>query len=273
MEKERYSKMIREYCDNEDPFNRPWSAEESELPINVTEKNVTNYFMHGINAYTGEAFDADKSLKAKDAYQSGALQSWTCAQYSKAKVIIGRVLHSQRLKEAPLRAWVAVTSDGEPKFARCTCKAGLSETCSHVAVLLFALSDLNVKNINQPIEVYRIRAWKWNVSSHLYVSSLGGGSMMGREDSFSTFIVVDFQQISCTDVLAKWLEPPWKGSRMSRIEGINFGKEVVTSYFILPPLTPLEIDESLRKIEASGELSTAMAVRAAFCTKFSRSNQ
>ena len=41
--------------------------------------------------------------------------------------------------DKPLEAWVIVSSDGTVQSAHCTCMAGLSEGCSHIAAVLFAL--------------------------------------------------------------------------------------------------------------------------------------
>ena len=38
---------------------------------------------------------------------------------------------------SPLKVWVAIKHSGEIICAHCTCMAGLRETCSHVAALLF----------------------------------------------------------------------------------------------------------------------------------------
>ncbi|XP_016317187.1 uncharacterized protein LOC107669462 [Sinocyclocheilus anshuiensis] len=46
-------------------------------------------------------------------------------------------MHSQRLSEAPLKAWVIISSTGEVSSAHCTCMAGVAETCTHVGALLF----------------------------------------------------------------------------------------------------------------------------------------
>ncbi|KAG5865962.1 hypothetical protein JTB14_012191 [Gonioctena quinquepunctata] len=46
---------------------------------------------------------------------------------------------SQRTREKPLHVWVIVLPDGAVPCAHCTCMAGLSEVCSHVAAILFYL--------------------------------------------------------------------------------------------------------------------------------------
>ena len=44
-----------------------------------------------------------------------------------------------RVNDKPLEAWVIVSCDGTVQSAHCTCMAGLSEGCSHIAAILFAL--------------------------------------------------------------------------------------------------------------------------------------
>lgn len=56
--------------------------------------------------------------------------------------IIFQVQHSQRLNAKPLEVWVIAETGGTVKSAHCTCIAGLSESCSHVAALLFYVEDL-----------------------------------------------------------------------------------------------------------------------------------
>ena len=53
-------------------------------------------------------------------------------------VVVGKVRHSQRMNEPPLPVWIITSKEGTVISAHCLgCKAGLSETCSHVASLLF----------------------------------------------------------------------------------------------------------------------------------------
>ena len=45
--------------------------------------------------------------------------------------------HSQRLNEKPLTPWVMVERDGKILGGHCDCMAGLGETCSLVASMLW----------------------------------------------------------------------------------------------------------------------------------------
>lgn len=51
--------------------------------------------------------------------------------------VVQQVMHSQRLSEAPLKAWVIIGSTVEVSSAHCTCMVGIAETCTHVWALLF----------------------------------------------------------------------------------------------------------------------------------------
>ena len=48
-------------------------------------------------------------------------------------------MHSQKLRARPLRPWVIAEKEGRILAAHCDCMAGLGETCTHVASLLFAV--------------------------------------------------------------------------------------------------------------------------------------
>ena len=76
-------------------------------------------------------------------------------------------MHSQRLNETPLEPWVIARSSREIVSAHCNCMAGLAETCTHVASLLFC-TEISIK-IRESSTV-RDRAAYWvapSNSSHL----------------------------------------------------------------------------------------------------------
>ena len=53
-------------------------------------------------------------------------------------VVIGKVRHSQRMNERPFAVWIITNKEGTVLSAHCLgCKAGLAETCSHIASILF----------------------------------------------------------------------------------------------------------------------------------------
>ena len=50
-----------------------------------------------------------------------------------------QVLHSQKLSEKPLQQWIVAEMDGRILSFHCNCAAGLGETFTHVAALLFSI--------------------------------------------------------------------------------------------------------------------------------------
>jgi len=54
-----------------------------------------------------------------------------------------QVRHSQKLNEAPLRCWIICEETGDILCAHCTCMAGIGETCTHIAAILFYLEAIN----------------------------------------------------------------------------------------------------------------------------------
>lgn len=48
-------------------------------------------------------------------------------------------MHSHRMNEKMLQAWLIVLSTGSISSAHCTCMARLSQCCSHTAAIAFAL--------------------------------------------------------------------------------------------------------------------------------------
>ena len=54
-------------------------------------------------------------------------------------LLTGQVKHSYSVGKLPLHPWVAVRMNGSVECGHCTCMAGLAETCSHIAALLYWL--------------------------------------------------------------------------------------------------------------------------------------
>lgn len=52
-----------------------------------------------------------------------------------------QVLHSQSIQATPLEPWIIAEKSGRILGAHCTCMAGLGETCTHVAALLFLIEE------------------------------------------------------------------------------------------------------------------------------------
>lgn len=85
-----------------------------------------------------------RNYKSLDAYKyfidGWVLEtSWKFYSTSDTFLLVGKVQHSYALRETPLKPWVVIRKNGMVECGHCTCMAGLAETCSHVAAILFWL--------------------------------------------------------------------------------------------------------------------------------------
>lgn len=62
--------------------------------------------------------------------------------YGDILLLIGKVKHSYAISQTPLKPWVAVRKSGSVEYGHCTCIAGLGETCSHIAAILYWLETV-----------------------------------------------------------------------------------------------------------------------------------
>lgn len=86
--------------------------------------------------------DEVKNYKSLTAYRyfidGWVLETWWKA-YDDIFLLTGRVKHSYASSKQPLQPWVGIRKNGTVECGHCTCMAGLAETCSHVAAILYWL--------------------------------------------------------------------------------------------------------------------------------------
>ena len=80
-----------------------------------------------------------KSLDAYKYFIDGWVLEASWKLYGDIVLMTGRVKHSYAASLTPLRPWVAIRKNGIVEYGHCTCMAGLAETCSHIAAMLYWL--------------------------------------------------------------------------------------------------------------------------------------
>jgi len=105
-------------------------------PIEATD--LLSYLVLDTSYYTKQQFKAYKSLEAFNEMVSGFVTSVSGLIVSGKHVVAAKVRHSQRMNDPLISVWIVTESDGTIISAHCLgCKAGLAQTCSHVASVMF----------------------------------------------------------------------------------------------------------------------------------------
>ena len=134
--KRRYLEKIADVA--VDPVTIPDQQFDTECLPPIEAMDLLSYLVLETSFYTKEQFKAYKSLEAYNFVVSGFLTSIQGCIVAGKHVVTGKVRHSQRMNDALISVWIIAEKDGTVRSAHCLgCKAGLSESCSHVASVLF----------------------------------------------------------------------------------------------------------------------------------------
>ncbi|XP_071042577.1 uncharacterized protein [Parasteatoda tepidariorum] len=141
----------------------PYSVNETECFKNfkycpqITYPDIFNYLTSNPGGYNFDCLKNYKSLSAYEYVTSGKvcnIMFFTPKGLKDYIIVFGEVQPSFRVRDANYKPWVLAHTDGRIQCGHCTCVAGLGETCSHVAALLFKI-ELTVRlglNVQAPTE-------------------------------------------------------------------------------------------------------------------------
>lgn len=135
----RYIEKVNSHCGGLDPYDYPWKHLNDVPPHCLTMDGLTKYLIERKSFYTDEQVRAKKSLDAYKYFEAGLIQMLHCRRFELSSVVVAKVKHSMRMNDPALDCWVALNLTGDILSAHCKCMAGLGESCSHVAAVLFAL--------------------------------------------------------------------------------------------------------------------------------------
>ena len=121
-----------------DPITIPDEHFSSECLPPVEATDLLSYLVLESNFYTKQQFKAYKSLESYNFMVSGFITSVQGCVVREKYIVTGKVRHSQRMNDPLISIWVIADKDGTINSVHCQgCKAGMAESCSHVASLLF----------------------------------------------------------------------------------------------------------------------------------------
>lgn len=134
--RERYLKKISVV--GVDPAAIPSEQFSSECLPPIEVSDLLSYLVLETSYYTNKQFKAFKSLEAYNQMVSGFVASVQGKEIAGKIVVVAKVRHSQRMNDPLVNIWIIVEKDGTIISAHCLgCKAGLAESCSHVASVMF----------------------------------------------------------------------------------------------------------------------------------------
>ena len=106
----------------------------------VESTDLLCYLVLETSFYTQKQFKAFRSLEAYNQMVSGFVCNVEGHMIANKFVVLAKVRHSQRMNDALIQIWIITEKDGTINCAHCLgCKAGLAESCSHIASVLFYL--------------------------------------------------------------------------------------------------------------------------------------
>ncbi|XP_003730120.1 uncharacterized protein LOC115928222 [Strongylocentrotus purpuratus] len=122
------------------PYKHPadvWIDDPKAWP-RIEYADVYCYLVESHGPFSHATMKNYRSLEAHQQFQSGWVQTVYHQVTSKGFIIFSAAVKpSQRLNDAAHSPWVATDNTGQVVAAHCTCMAGLGESCSHVAAVLF----------------------------------------------------------------------------------------------------------------------------------------
>lgn len=120
--------------------------------------DLYHYLIHTTSFKTAEEMRNYKSLNAYKYFIDGWVLDVHWKVYGDIFLLVGKVQHSYTVSQKPLKPWVAIRKSGIVECGHCTCMAGLAESCSHVAAILYWL-ETAVRIHEQTSSTSRPNAW------------------------------------------------------------------------------------------------------------------
>ena len=121
-----------------DPVSIPSEQFDPECLPHIEATDLLGYLVLETSFYTRQQFKAYKSSEAFNQMVSGFVTSVRGCKTFNKHVVIAKVRHSQRMNDLLVNIWIIAESDGTILSTHCLgCKAGLAESCLHIASVLF----------------------------------------------------------------------------------------------------------------------------------------
>ncbi|WAR04223.1 hypothetical protein MAR_019592 [Mya arenaria] len=122
-----------------DPYEAKLACTQNvDIFPSVTYSDIVNYLLFTQSTYSAADLTSYKSLGAYNKlFVCGWVRDTAGIVQGDYLVVTAKVLHSQRMREKPLRPWTIGKRDYKIVAAHCNCITSLAKACSHIAAFLF----------------------------------------------------------------------------------------------------------------------------------------
>ena len=156
-----------------DPFqhNGGWLNEEDGVKYwpNTLYSDIFNFLAFHPSELASKDISDYKTSKAYSYYAQGwlsSLQLNNLNEKSKFCLLKGTCRPSQKINDTPHKLWLCLCKEtGKIYATHCTCMAGMSQTCNHVAAALFRIEAACRMGLNNPSCTSKPCAWLPNNQS------------------------------------------------------------------------------------------------------------
>lgn len=144
-----YSKILKTYNINFDPLTADGFDDDVKNWPATNIGHVFSYFLES-KAFETEYIGQYKLRKAYSFFGSGFVEKVYIKKANNMFYARSSVTPSQRIREKQHQLWILFNSDGSIVTAFCTCTAGQSKFCNHIAAVLYKIEFANQRGLNSP---------------------------------------------------------------------------------------------------------------------------
>lgn len=157
-----YEKLLKQHNIDADPLTANDFEDDIKKWPGTNIGQVFSYFLDS-KAFATEYIGQYKLRKAYSFFGSGFVDKIFTKKINQNVLIRSSVTPSQKINEKPHKLWILFASDSSVMTAFCTCTAGHSKCCNHVAAVLYKVEFANEKGITDP--ACTDEACMWNASA------------------------------------------------------------------------------------------------------------
>ena len=160
--KAEYDELLKKHAIDFDPLEAHDFVEDFKNWPKTNIGQIFSYFLES-KAFASEYVGQYKLRKAYSFFGSGFVDKILVRKFGNREIAVSSVTPSQRIKETKHRQWISFNLDGSIITAFCTCTAGHSQCCNHVAAALYKIEYANEKGITDP--ACTDEACQWNTAA------------------------------------------------------------------------------------------------------------